>query len=314
MTATTAVVTPEKATVPAGEGVCVRAGCGRPLLAGERGRSRRFCSEECRRRHYNAQRGKPATAAQVPDNGPGAELAKLSQLLTEASQLAAAAAARVAGSDPGRVAATLAEAEAARRSAEAHAATATAQALAAEAQSAESAESAATAWEAADAADAIRSQAEEHARAAQERIGELERQLESTCAELTAAKAHAADAERQAAQAAAERDAAERDRGISVAGAQRAAEDLTAARQQAEREIATIQAACHAREEAARELAAAATARAERAEAALDAERAERRDLTDRLTVLTAQSRTRTRPTASEKIRPHDPANALRAG
>ena len=46
MTATM-TVTPETSSVPAGEGLCGRAGCGRPLPAGERGRSRRFCSDEC---------------------------------------------------------------------------------------------------------------------------------------------------------------------------------------------------------------------------------------------------------------------------
>ena len=49
---------------------------------------------------------------------------------------------------------------------------------------------------------------------------------------------------------------------------------------------------CQAREDAARELAAAATARAERAETALEAERTERRALTAAL----AQARPRNRP------------------
>jgi len=48
MTATTTAVMPENGSVPAGDGFCGRAGCGRPLPAGERGRSRRFCSDECR--------------------------------------------------------------------------------------------------------------------------------------------------------------------------------------------------------------------------------------------------------------------------
>jgi hypothetical protein len=70
MTATTAVM-PENGSVPVVDGLCGRAGCGRPLLAGERGRSRRFCSDECRRRHDNAMRGRPAPTAQVPEDGPG---------------------------------------------------------------------------------------------------------------------------------------------------------------------------------------------------------------------------------------------------
>jgi hypothetical protein len=130
MTATMTAV-PEDRSVPAGEGFCGRAGCGRPLPAGERGRSRRFCSDECRRRHYNALRAKPAPAAPVPEDGPGAALGKLSQLLAEASGLAATASGQVAETGSARVASVLAEAEASR-----HAATAAAQSLAAAAATA----------------------------------------------------------------------------------------------------------------------------------------------------------------------------------
>ena len=38
-------------------GRCKRGGCLAPLPPAERGRSRQFCSDECRRRHYNALRG-----------------------------------------------------------------------------------------------------------------------------------------------------------------------------------------------------------------------------------------------------------------
>jgi hypothetical protein len=71
----------------------------------------------------------------------------------------------VVETDSVRVASVLAEAEASRRGAEAHAAIAAA-------QTAESAESAAVAWEAADASDAARAQAEERALTAEERVGE----------------------------------------------------------------------------------------------------------------------------------------------
>ena len=122
-----------------------------------------------------------ARSASAHGTGPGrrpwSRAGKAVAAARGASRLAVAAAAQVAEADLERVAAVLAEAEAARRSAEAHAATTAAEALAAGAQAAESAESAATAWEAADAADAARAQAEEHARAAEERVGELERQL-----------------------------------------------------------------------------------------------------------------------------------------
>ena len=113
---TTMAVMPADGSVPAGDGgCCKRAGCGRPLPPGERGRSRQFCSDQCRIRHYNAQRGQPAVAPLPPADGPQAALGKLSQLLAEASRLAAAASAQIAAADPGRVAAVLAEAEAARR-------------------------------------------------------------------------------------------------------------------------------------------------------------------------------------------------------
>lgn len=212
--------------VSGGDGRCKRDECGRPLPIGERGRSRQFCSDECRIRYYNAKRGQPAPASPPPGDGPLAMLSRLSQLLAEAGAAASQASALVAATDPGRVSAVLADAEAARRRAEAHAATASAQA-------AESAESAATAWEAADAADTARQTAENRAREAAEQARELE--------------AQASQATTEAQQAAAERDAA-----------------LAQAR-------------------AAGELAAAARARAERAEAALDAEQAERRALTDKL-------------------------------
>ena len=117
MTTTTTAVMPAGAGVPAGDsgGCCKRAGCGRPLPPGERGRSRQFCSDECRIRHYNAMRGQAAVPAPPPADGPQASLGKLSQLLAEASRLASAASAQVAAADPGRVAVVLAEAEAARR-------------------------------------------------------------------------------------------------------------------------------------------------------------------------------------------------------
>src|SRR5260370_2138031 len=146
---TTTAEMPANAGVPAGDSDarCKRAGCGRLLPPSDQGRPRQFCSKECRIRHYNAQRGQAAAPAPPPANGPEAALARLAQLLAEASRLAAVASAQVAASDPGRVAATLAEAEAGRRRAQADA-------VAAAAQAAESAEAADAAWEAADAAEA----------------------------------------------------------------------------------------------------------------------------------------------------------------
>src|SRR5712691_1771664 len=166
---TTATAMPENGgSVPAGDGGgrCKRAACGRPLPPGERGRSRQFCSDECRIRHYNAMRGTPAAPAPPAADGPEASLSRLAQLLTEASRLASAASAQVAAADPGRVAAVLADAEAARRRAEAHAATTSSQA-------AESAESADAAWEAPDTAQAAGNAAGARAQAAEERAREL---------------------------------------------------------------------------------------------------------------------------------------------
>ena len=60
-------------------------------------------------------------------------------------------------------------------------------------------------------------------------------------------------------------------------------------RQQVARELASAQLTYQAQADSTRELASAAVARAERAEAALDAERAERRILTERLTAVSAQ-------------------------
>jgi hypothetical protein len=85
----TTAVMPANGSVPAGDGgQCKRAGCGRPLPPGDRGRSRQFCSDGGRVRHYNAQRGQAAIAAPPPADGPEASLGRLSQLLAEASRLA----------------------------------------------------------------------------------------------------------------------------------------------------------------------------------------------------------------------------------
>ncbi len=96
-------------------GRCKRAGCPAPLPPQESGRARQFCSDECRRRHYNALRGSAAPVPPPAADGAGAALARLGQLLAEAGRLAAQAAGQVADAAPERVAAAAAEAEAARR-------------------------------------------------------------------------------------------------------------------------------------------------------------------------------------------------------
>ena len=313
MTTATTVVIPAGAGIPAGDGgCCKRAGCGRPLPPGERGRSRQFCGDECRIRHYNGLRGQAAVPAPPPADGPEASLGRVAQLLAEASRLAATASAQVAAADPGRVAAVLAEAEAARRRAEAHAATASAQA-------GESAESAAAAWEAADAAEAARDAAQARAQAAAERARELEQQSAAT-----AARARRGLGPR--------RGRRTRGRAGSRAGVRRPPANVTLRSRTPGRTPSTPPpnwpgpAARASRPQrtpgaggprdrgspgrlpgagrAARYLADAAIERAERAEAALDAERAERRALTDkphRGGRPAAPARTRSRHATTEK-------------
>ncbi|HUD39342.1 MAG TPA: hypothetical protein VMR14_20770, partial [Streptosporangiaceae bacterium] len=108
---TSAAVTSANGSLRAGQGdtCCKRAGCGRTLTHGERGRTRQFCSDECRIRHYNAQRGQPLPAVPLPADGPQAALGRLAQMLAEASRIVAVASGQVAAADPGRVAAELAD-------------------------------------------------------------------------------------------------------------------------------------------------------------------------------------------------------------
>ena len=285
-----------------GDGHCKRAGCGKPLPPGGRGRSREFCSDECRIRHYNAMRGQTAVATPPPTGGPEAGLARLAQLLTESSRLVVAVSAQVAEAEPGRVAAVLAEAEAARRRAEASAATASAQA-------AESAASASAAWEAADAAENGWNAAQTRAGAAEEQAKNLQGKVEELGQQLEAAVLRAQTAERQAAEMTAERDAARQDSqhvedvlAMERREAKEAAEQI---RQQVARDLASAQSAYQAQTDSARELVSAAVARAERAEAALDAERAERRILTERLGAVSAQlarPRIRTAPKKQPRL------------
>lgn len=284
---TTTTVMPDGAGVPAGgsSGHCKRAGCGRPLPPGERGRARQFCSDDCRTRHYNAMRSK-ASAVAPPTDGPEAELARLAQLLTESSQLAAAVSTQIAAANPGRVAAVLAEADAARRRAEAHAA-------AASAQSIESAASASAAWEAVDAAESLQATARTRAEEAEEQVRDLKVEVADLTGQLEAALQREQAAERQVTDAVAQRDAARKDaeRAVDTLADERrtAKESVEEARKQTAHAIDSVRDACQAQADAAREIASAAVTRAQRAEAALDAERAERRNLTDKLTAVPAQ-------------------------
>ena len=104
--------------------ICRRPGCGAPLPASGRGRTRQFCSDDCARRYHNDARIPAAAAAPVTSGTD--PLAALESLLRQAVVHARAAAEQAASLDPAAVRAQVAEAEAARRRAEAAAVTAAA--------------------------------------------------------------------------------------------------------------------------------------------------------------------------------------------
>src|SRR6266536_4366325 len=110
------------AAPPAADGArrCKQPGCGAqlPVTTG-RGAPRLFCSPACSRKWHNDNRLTAEAAGQQQAAAGGGPLAGLQQLLTQAAELAGAAAAQLAAADPGRVSATLATADAARRQAQA---------------------------------------------------------------------------------------------------------------------------------------------------------------------------------------------------
>ena len=122
---------PAQAASPAADGArrCKQPGCGTELPAATgRGAPRLFCSPACSRKWHNDNRLAPGAAGQQQAPAAGGPLAGLQQLLAQAADLASAAAAQLAAADPGRVTATLAAADAARRQAQAETAVALAQA------------------------------------------------------------------------------------------------------------------------------------------------------------------------------------------
>ena len=107
----------DQAPAASAAGACKRPGCGNALPAQDRGRARQFCSTECARRYHNDAR---VLAPAAPAAGsPADPLAELDAVIRQAAVLARAARDRAASLDPARVRAQLAEAEAARRRAEA---------------------------------------------------------------------------------------------------------------------------------------------------------------------------------------------------
>src|ERR1035441_4597748 len=105
--------------------ICRRPGCGSPLPAPGRGRTRQFCSDDCARRYHNDARIPAPAAVPIGDTDP---VAALDTLIRQAAVLVRAAREQAASLDPAAVRAQIAEAEAARRRAEAAAITAAAQA------------------------------------------------------------------------------------------------------------------------------------------------------------------------------------------
>ena len=285
---------PDQMPLPATDGArrCRQPGCGAGLpAAAGRGAPRLFCSPACSRKWHNDNRLAPGAAGGQQAAPAGGPLAGLQQLLTQAADLAGAAAAQLADADPGRVAATLAAADAARRQAQAETAVALAQA--AGAVQAEQAATAATraarhdvqaALEAADQARADADAADARAQAARDhasaQIAEIRRQADTALA----------DARDQASTACAGRDAAlataaqvRHDAGTEISRARQAEADARAendhVRADAARERDAQAAACAAQLHAIQALADSWRARAEHAEQQLDLERDHQRRL-----------------------------------
>src|SRR6266536_5594325 len=272
--------------------VCRRPGCGSALPAQDRGRARQFCSTECARRYHNDARI-PAPPVLAADSSAD-PLAALDAVIRQDAVLTRAAREQAAGLDPARVRAQIAEAEAARRRAEAAAVTAEARAGEAQAETQALAEALEAAREDASAAQAAEAAARAEAAAA---VSALEQARQQAAARITAAQAEAAG-QVTAAQADAARCARERDDAIGAArradaetgrarqGEADARAETDRVRADAARERDTLREQHQAQLDAVTALTAAERTRAERAEAQLEAERADRRQLTTQLTAV----------------------------
>ena len=191
---------------------CKQPGCGTglPAAAGP-GAPRLFCSPACSRKWHNDNRSAAGGQQAAVDSGPvaGGPLGGLHQLLSQAAELAGAAAAQLAAADPGRVTAALAAADAARRQAQAETAVALAQA----AQAVQDAEAATAAMHAArhdtlaalEAADAARADADAADARTQAAAGHADAQITQIRRETGTALA---DARAAASAALADRDTA----------------------------------------------------------------------------------------------------------
>jgi hypothetical protein len=274
----------------AASAVCKRPGCGNPLPAQDRGRTRQFCGTECARRYHNDARisAPAATAADTPAD----PLAALEGVTRQAAVLIRAAREQAAGLDPARVRAQVAEAEAARRRAEAAAVTAGARAGEAAAEAQALAEALETAREDVRAAQAAAAAARQEAGTA---AAALEQARRDAAGHIAAARAEAAG---QVSAAQSEAGQVTRERDEAIEAARRAETEASRARQaetdaraetgrvraDAARERDALGNQHQAQLEAVAALTAAERARAERAEQLLETERADRRHLTSALT------------------------------
>jgi len=190
--------------------LCRRPGCGQPLPVSGRGRTRQFCGDDCARRYHNDARIPVPAAVPVGDTDP---VAALDTLIRQAAVLVRAAREQAASLDPAAVRAQIAEAEAARRRAEAAAITAAAHADQARQETDALAEALTAARADTAAAQAAARQAADTARAAAAELAQLR---SDTSAQITAISARAEE-QVTAARADAGRYARERDDAITAA-------------------------------------------------------------------------------------------------
>ena len=285
--------------------ICRRPGCGRPLPASGRGRTRQFCSDDCARRYHNDARIPAPAAVPVGDTDP---VAALDTLIRQAAVLVRAAREQAASLDPAAVRAQIAEAEAARRRAEAAAITAAAQAAEARQETDALAEALAAARDDTAAARAAAQQAANAARAAAAELAQLR---SDTSAQITAIRPapRSRSPPHAPTPAAAPANATTRSPPLRRPGTlptprsaaparprQTPVTETTQARADAARERDALGESCQAQLAAAHALTHAERARAERAEAQLETERADRRTLTSHLTSTTSDNGQQPRP------------------
>jgi hypothetical protein len=179
---TESVLLPSGGTVLGGEPGqrrCKRPGCGNPVPVPGRGRARVFCGDACSRRFRNAARSAGGDAGAVSPGQAADPPGALEALIRPAGSVVTLARGQVAALDPEVVTARLAEAEAARRRAEARAVTA-------EARAAEAEQELLAALEAAQTAHRGQEAAEAEARRGREETAQARRELAEEAARARA--------------------------------------------------------------------------------------------------------------------------------